>query len=64
MIIGALWYSKVFFGKKYAKWMDFPRDFVEAKGEYKNKSMLPPIIAEMISRVLYLIGLWWVLTTW
>ncbi len=64
MVVGALWYSKVLFWKKYAKRMYFPKDFIEARGEYKNQSMWPSFIAEIISRVLYFVWLWWVLITW
>lgn len=51
-----LWYGKILFGPMYIKAMHFSKD-------HNPGGMLRPMIYELISRVLYFVGLWWIFVT-
>lgn len=58
-VIGMLWYSPALFGNLYGKWMGIKMEgLTDAE---KKAGMMRSMPREILSRVLYFIGLWYAL---
>ncbi len=58
-LIGMLWYSPALFGNQYGKWMWIKMDGIT--DAEKKAGMMRSMPREIVSRVLYFIGLWYAL---